>query len=886
MNRIMVFLLTVLMWTAGIQSRLPAQEAGLTDPETWFGYPPGADGKLFTYEELTGYLQHLDAGSGRMLMQPAGTSPLGRTIYICFISSEENISRLDELKEINRRLALDPEIPDPERSQLIENGRVFFLATLSMHSTEVGPSQSAPLIAWDLATTKDPQKLEWLGNVVYMMVPCHNPDGMDMIVEHYRKYDGSRLEGSSMPGLYHKYVGHDNNRDFIILSQEDNRAIARIYNLDWFPQVMVEKHQMGSRGVRYFVPPPHDPIAENVDAGIWNWIGIFGSNLMTDMTADSLSGVAQHYLFDDYWPGSTETCIWKNVIGFLTECASVQIARPVYIEPNELGAHGKGLAEYKKSINMPDPWPGGWWRLGDIISYEISSTLSIIKTSSANRKEILAFRNDLCRKEVQKGMSKPPFYYVLPEDQHDPGEWAGIVNLLMEHGVRCYRLEREIRNGGQLFMPGDIVIPLAQPFRAFIKEVLETQVFPLRHYTPGGEIIRPYDITSWSLPLHRGVDVKEINTRLPDLESSCTEITGSFRLSPGNEGEFAVAIFSSRINESYKAAFMASGMGLKVERIPWEITTGEKSIPAGSFLVYPGEGWDELAGRLTVAPHYLSEVPEVDKVSFNVPRIALVESWFHDMDAGWARYVLDQYHIPFTMLRPADLEKETLAGRFDVIIFPDEDKSVLTEGRYKSDGEYYISSYPPEYAKGMGKKGMEQLMDFLDREGIIVSWGQSVELFDQNLAITRGTPEKGKEAETEKEEFRLPFRVISERLSKQGLYCPGSLVRVRLRTDHPLTYGMPEETGVFFRGREVFSTSVPDFDMDRRVIARFPEKDILMSGYCEKEELLSDKTVMVWLRKGQGQLVLFGFSPQFRASTQATYKLLFNALLLGPVEIR
>ena len=212
-----------------------------------------------------------------------------------------------ELKNINRLLMLDPEIPNEERTILIEKGKVFVLMTLSMHSTEVGPSQSAPLIAYDLITTTDPTKLEWLDNVVYMMVPSHNPDGMDMVVEHYEKYKGTKYEGSSLPGVYHKYIGHDNNRDFVTLSQSDTKAIASIYNLEWFPQVMVEKHQMGSHGVRYFVPPPHDTIAENIDAGIWNWVGIFGSNMITDMTKDSLAGVSQHYLFDEYWPGSTGT---------------------------------------------------------------------------------------------------------------------------------------------------------------------------------------------------------------------------------------------------------------------------------------------------------------------------------------------------------------------------------------------------------------------------------------------------------------------------------------------------------------------------------------------------------------------------------------------------
>ncbi|MFH1296628.1 MAG: hypothetical protein ABIJ04_05060 [Bacteroidota bacterium] len=132
--------------------------------------------------------------------------------------------------------------------------------------------------------------------------------------------------------------------------------------------------------------------------------------------------------------------------------------------------------------------------------------------------------------------------------------------------------------------------------------------------------------------------------------------------------------------------------------------------------------------------------------------------------------------------------------------------------------------------------------------------------------------------------FRLPVRDISKSIKSAGVYCPGSFVKTELKEEHPLTLGMPSSTGVFFRGTPVFTTSIPRFDMDRRVIAKFPDEEILMSDYCEKPEKLADKTVMVWLQKGKGQLVLYGFNPQFRASTQGSYKLLFNGLLLEKIK--
>ncbi|MCX6284062.1 MAG: M14 family metallopeptidase, partial [Bacteroidetes bacterium] len=344
MKKIYAFVFAITL----IFSSLFAAKAGnLISPEEFFGFKPGTDRKLFNYEKLIDYLKLLEQSSPRVKLAQIGNSPMGKPMYVVCISSADNISNLDKLKEINRQLALNPDLSSETITKMSGEGKVFVLATLSMHSSEVAPSQSLPLIAFELATTTDPGKLKSLNEVVYMAVPCHNPDGMDMVVENYNKYLGTEFEGCTLPRVYNKYAGHDNNRDFISLTQEDTRAIDGLFSKDWFPQVMVEKHQMGSNGVRYFIPPPHDPIAENVDAGIWNWIGVFGSNLMNDMTADGLKGISQNYLFDDYWPGSTETCIWKNVIGFLTEAASVHVASPIYCEENELETEGKGLSEYK-----------------------------------------------------------------------------------------------------------------------------------------------------------------------------------------------------------------------------------------------------------------------------------------------------------------------------------------------------------------------------------------------------------------------------------------------------------------------------------------------------------------------------------------------------------
>lgn len=856
---------------AGSQAATP-----LVSPEAHFGFRPGTDRELIGYGDLIGYLELAAAASPRCELREIGTSELGRPMYVVLLSSEANLSRLDELVTINRSLALDSELSDAERSQLVNEGRVFALATLSMHASEVGPAQALPLLVHELVTTDDPAVVEQLEQVVLMAVPTHNPDGMDMVVEHYRSTVGTPYEGLSLPGVYNRYVGHDNNRDFVNLTQSESRAVSRLYSLDWFPQVHVDKHQMGLTGPRYYVPNVHDPIAEVIDEGLWTWAGVFGSNLANDMAREGERGVATHWLFDFYWPGPTETALWKNVVSFLTEAASCRVATPVFVEKSELSVHGKGLSEYAKSVNMPDPWPGGWWRLADIVRYELTTMRSILATCARHREEILLFRNDLCRSEVAKGRTEAPFYYIFPRKQHDPGALANLVALLEEHGVEVFVAGSRIELGGRVVDSGDVVVPLAQPFRPFIKEVLEAQRYPARHYTPDGDVIRPYDVTTWSLSLQRGLEVHEVPTRSTALETGLVPVAAPDLSADSAElpaDAWGIAL-TPTANASYGAVFAALGDGVEVERTQRSVKVDGAELPAGSFVIAGTSGRSPELAR-TPGAVALRSRPEVPTARLEAPRVGLVETYFHDMDAGWTRFLFDSFGVGYTVLRPGDFEEADLAAAYDVLVFPDVGVDILTKGKLKvGDDEYRPSQYPPEYSSPISEKGLANLRDFLAGGGIVVSWQQSTELFLDTLA-------EGEEGE---DSPPLPARDVSLGLEEKGLYVPGSLLRAELVPDHPLTWGMPAEVGVFSEGAPVFATSIPRADADRRVIASYPDDHVLLSGYIEGEEELAGKPVMVWLRSGRGQMVLYGFGPQFRASTPATYKLLFNALLLPTLE--
>lgn len=307
-----------------------------------------------------------------------------------------------------------------------------------------------------------------------------------------------------------------------------------------------------------------------------------------------------------------------------------------------------------------------------------------------------------------------------------------------------------------------------------------------------------------------------------------------------------------------------------VLRTQQEVTINGKTLPKGSFIVRNNEVLKNILSTLTTQPIVLDHKPNVPTKAVQLPKIALLVTWFHDMDAGWTRYIFDTYHIPFTLLRPEDVAQTNLSD-YDYLIFPDQSKPVILDGKYSESG-YYQPNYPPQYTKGIGKKGLQKIMEYVDGGGKVLSWGRSTDLFLGMLTI--------QDSKGEKENFVLPYRNIHSRLNKQGLYCPGTLIKTNWKPDHPLTLGMKKQTGIFYRGNPVLETQIPGFDMDRRVIGWFPEKNLIMSGYAEHINLIGNKVAMVWLKKGKGQMVLYGFSPIFRASTPVTYKLVFNALML------
>ena len=215
-----VLLFFCLLLSTGLLAPWPAP-AQVPSPEQVIGFQMGADYKIADYPQIVNYLTQLDAASERVQMQQIGTSVLGKPLYVLFISSEENLRQLDRWKNVSNQLAR-ARITDEEAQQLAQEGRAIVWIDGGIHSTEKAATQFPPELAYRVATEETAEMQKIRDNVIFMLMPNINPDGLDIVADWYRQQLGTPYETTNPPVLYHYYVGHDDNRDWFMNTQPEN----------------------------------------------------------------------------------------------------------------------------------------------------------------------------------------------------------------------------------------------------------------------------------------------------------------------------------------------------------------------------------------------------------------------------------------------------------------------------------------------------------------------------------------------------------------------------------------------------------------------------------------------------------------------------------------
>lgn len=509
----------------------PVTSQTVPTPLDHFGFEIGADRTLADWDALTSYFERLAETSGRVVVDTLGPSTRGRPFVALTITSESNHARLDELHDIQMKLA-DPRLisgPD-ERQRLIDEGKTVVLITQGIHATEVGASQMSANLAYELASSDSDAIQEILDEVILIQIPSLNPDGLQWVNEWYMSHVGTEFEGAPLPWLYHYYTGHDNNRDWYAFTQDETVLTVEKAHNAWHPQIVHDVHQMGGNGARIFFPPYIEPWEPNIDPALTTAVNQLGSYMAAELTAQGKQGVVINAQYDAYTPARAYMH-YHGAARILSETASARMATPVEVAPELLGPR-RGFDASRRSWNFPNPWPGGPWGLPDIVEYQKAGALALLTNAARNRTFWLENFLRVNERAVAKWPEWPDAWIIPAEQDNEPGITYALRALTMAD-VEVHRAQAPFTVGALDFPAGSWVIPMNQPYASFANTMLEVQQYPdLREY-PGGPPLRPYDVTAHTLGylldfdavaidddlsvgLSDPIDVPDFDFRLPD----------------------------------------------------------------------------------------------------------------------------------------------------------------------------------------------------------------------------------------------------------------------------------------------------------------------------------------------------------------------------------
>ncbi|MFL5561968.1 MAG: M14 family zinc carboxypeptidase [Gemmatimonadaceae bacterium] len=496
--------------------------ARIPTPVSVIGFVPGTDRKLPAWRDVVAYFHALDAASPRVTVRTLGLTTMGRPFIAAFIGDSAVIADLPRYREIQRKLA-DARLRAPgDVQRLVAAGKVVVLVTSSIHSTEVGGILTPMLLAERLASGEDAESRAIRGAALVILVPSLNPDGVDIVGDWYHATLGTPAEGTSPPWLYHKYTGHDNNRDWYFFSQvETQLTVDSLHNV-WHPEVVNDIHQQGSYAARIFIPPYMDPVEPNIDPIITAGVNALGTAMAWRMTGDGFTGVSINSTYDAWTPARAYQH-YHGGVRILTETASARLATAMDIPFDSLRP-GRGYDSKTASWSFVAPWRGGRWGIGDIVRYQTAATWAMLASVASDRAGWLATFATLGDRAVAgratAGRADWPFAYVIPTAQRDTAALAVLLRVMQRGQVEIHRATAPVRAGSVTYPAGSYVIPMAQPYGSFAKALLEPQDYPdLREY-PGGPPKAPYDVTAQTLPLLLGVEATPVHERAPAIDAA------------------------------------------------------------------------------------------------------------------------------------------------------------------------------------------------------------------------------------------------------------------------------------------------------------------------------------------------------------------------------
>ena len=828
-----------------------AQTARVPEPADVFGFKPGTDYRLATHAQIVEYFTRLDAASDRVVVEEIGRTVENRPLILAFISSEANITSRARYKEIARQLATARGVDQARARALAKEGKAIVWIDGGLHATEVAHAQHTPELGWWVATSESDEAKRMRENAILLLMPVMNPDGLEVVTSWYSRNLGTPYETTSPPQLYHHYIGHDNNRDWYMFTQNETRAVGRILYHEWFPQIVYNHHQSSPFPGRIWGPPMENPVNPNLDPLIVSTINQIGEAMRKRFDEEEKPGYNSGIVFDMWWNGSMRGAPdFHNMAGFLTETAGYRYATPrCYSEeeiPDTFGERASHLDAKNPSTNYTNPWRGGCWPLRSAVDYMLTASRAVLNFGATLKEDFLFNIWRMGTRQIARGEKATggPYAYVIDlAAQHDPTAAVEFLRTFRRAGVEIRQADTGFSAGGRQYPAGSYVIG-PQAFRPYVIDLMEPKAYPDRRQYPGGPPEPPYDMTGYELGLQMGIDAARITEPFPLPQRIVTEIAAAAATVNGAGDAFTL---SRKANLAARAVNRLLAAGARVSL-----------AESGDFAVQGAARGDveKVASELGVAVT-AGGAPPGPLRALRPPRIGLYRSHLSNMDEGWTRWVLEQYEFPYRTLTDKDIRGGDLSG-LDIILFADEGEDQILNG-------HRAGTMPAEFVGGIGVEGATALKRYVENGGWVFAWDGAAD-----FAIST---------------FGLPLRNTVRNVQPEDFFIPGSLVHLETKSGSALAAGMPARAVAFFVQSQAFSV-IPAasegkqrVERDLEVFASYASQDFLASGWeLGGARYAAGRPAGVRVPVGKGQVVVLAFRPHFRGQPHNTFKLLFNPI--------
>jgi hypothetical protein len=837
MIRRSVFLLALLLCS------LVAVAQAVPSPDEFLGYPIGA--RFTPHHRILDYFEELDRRSDLVTMRQIGESYEHRPLVLATLASAKNHARLEQIRANARALANG----NGDADALVRDMPAIVWLAFGVHGNESSSAEAAMQVAHTLLN--DASARAMLDDLVVIIDPLQNPDGRERYISWFQRTAGVTANPDPQafehqepwPGGRYNHYLIDMNRDWAWQSQKETQARVAAYR-EWFPQVLVDFHEMSSAS-SYFFPPDAKPINANLPGQVEQWLERFGRANAEEFSKRNWQFFVGER-FDLFYPGYGDS--WPSLHG--TVGMTYEVAGG--------GRAGTAIERDDESI----------LRLADRAQRHYTTAMATVRTAAQNREQLLRYTHQAARAQIENGKNT---YLLAPGTPN----FTSLVELLTKNGItvemlsapatlRATRIDRDVTES-RTFPAGTAVVSTRQAAGGLANTLLEKSpsfskgfVEAQRARAEADEEDEFYDITVWSLPL--AMNVEAWSTTVP--------VSGTTAFSAPARAAFRAAAYGYLIDGNEPNVYRFAGR-LLADRVNFnvadaQIPVGDRTFGRGSLIILKGNNDQNLDGRVnalareagvTVVPLESGWMGGTgfgsEKIRFvRDPKIGLVGGPGSSATSfGMLWHTLDvDTPIPHATLSAETLRNLDL-NEFRVLVFPD-----------------------GAYADRLTKRGVDKLKQWVTDGGVIVAVkGAHAFLREKDVEISKLKPweapkkdEKDPAAEQRYNDFRIP----------------GSAFRTTMNERSYLTFGLPRPPAVLVEGSGAFLPLTHRVDN----ILTIDTTDPLISGVAWPESIDRIKgSVYVTSEKfGRGQVVTFADDPNYRLFWRGTLPVFLNAVLYGP----